>query len=82
MASLRTGIAIFGGFVWERAYHEAIAAHGIRNAMSITLIAMVSLFIFSVAERQRSPSRHLWRVVVERLVGCASLFYVEFTRFS
>ena len=23
----------------------------------------------SYAERQRSPSRHLWRVMVERLVG-------------
>ena len=27
------------------------------------------LFIYSYVQRQRSPSRHLWRVVVERLVG-------------
>ena len=29
---------------------------------------LVDRFIF-LAERQRSPSRHLWRVMVERLVG-------------
>jgi hypothetical protein len=32
--------------------------------------AVMILFIFLCAQRQRSPSRRLRRVVVERLVGC------------
>ena len=39
------------------------------HAIAATCVVILAGLFMSLAQRQRSPSRHLWRVMVERLVG-------------